>query len=158
MSLLGFIEHLARATMEMHVAEHRALERAAKIVQKEAKEEIGHYQEEAGPFVHWAELAESTKEDRVRQGFAEDEPLLRTGEMRDSIEYRVVEREAVVGSDSPIAEYQELGTTHIPPRSFLGGAAFRKAEEVAKIVGAAPVIALVGEQVIGGRLGISPED
>lgn len=148
MSLPGFIEHMARMTVTMHEAEHLALDRAARIVKAEAKREIGHYQDEAGPFQKWAELADSTKRQRARLGFPENEPLLRTGEMRDSIEHRVGDREAVVGSDSEIAEYQELGTQKIPPRSFLGGAAFRKAEDVAKELGRSVTMALVGQQTM----------
>jgi len=56
-------------------------------------------------------------------------PLLRTGEMRDSIEIDAPHHEApgvVVGyvfSNNPIARYQEMGTEHIPPRPFLSTAA-----------------------------------
>ena len=117
-----------------------------------AKEKIGEYQDEAGPFVAWAELAESTKADRTRQGFPEDEPLLRTGEMRDSIEHQVEVPVAQVGSNSDIAVYQELGTQHIPPRSFLGGAAVEKLDDIMKIVGEHAVAALVGEKVHEGRM------
>jgi phage gpG-like protein len=57
-----------------------------------------------------------------KQGIFADEPLLRTGELRESIEKHVERHEAVVGSDSKVAVAQELGTTTIPPRSFLGAA------------------------------------
>jgi phage gpG-like protein len=114
------------------------------VVEKEAKAEIGHYQGAAGPFSAWPELADATKEDRLKSGFSENDPLLRTGELRDSIEHTAGVDEAVVGSNSDIAVYQELGTQHIPPRSFLGGAAVRKGEEVANILGRHVVKALAG--------------
>ena len=154
MSLSAFVAHLVRATAELAHAEHEALTRAARIVEAEAKREIGEYQDEAGPFAPWAELADSTKADRVAHGFPENEPLLRTGELRESIGHAVGDREAVVGSDSDIAVYQELGTSQMPPRSFLGGAAFRKSEEVARALGSSAVQALVGKQVAGGSLSI----
>jgi hypothetical protein len=147
-SLLGFAEHLGVLAAEMVVAEHEGLERAATIIEREAKASVGHYQDAAGPFVAWAELADATKADRLHQGFPENEPELRTGALRDSIEHKVGEKEAEVGSDSPIMEYQELGTIRIPPRSILGGAAARKGEEAAEAIGQDVFLALVGRNEI----------
>lgn len=148
-SILGFVEHLGVMAAEVVVAEHEGLERAAQIIEREAKAAIGAYQAEAPPFAAWAPLAEATKTDRVRQGFPADEPELRTGELRDSIKHTVGEKEAEVGSDSPIMEYQELGTARIPPRSILGGAAVRKGEQAAEAIGEDVVLALVGQRFGG---------
>ena len=53
--------------------------------------------------------------------------------MRDSIEHKVIsDKEAEIGSNSDIAVIQELGTSTIPARSFLAGAAAHEAENVAK--------------------------
>ena len=92
------------------------LDDIGKLAQSMAKSYIGSYQH------GWAPLAESTIADKAAKGFAVPAPLLRTGEMRDSIEYEVelAEFEVVVGSHLLIALYQELGTSRIPPRSFLG--------------------------------------
>lgn len=144
MSLAGFIGFLAGAHERIEDATHRGLEKAARIIESEAKAEIGTYQGQAGPFAAWQELADATKADRVAQGFKENDPLLRTGDMRDSIGHVVSGHEAAVGSDSDIAVFQEMGTSKIPPRSFLGGAAFRKAEDVAKVLGHSAVMGLVG--------------
>jgi phage gpG-like protein len=154
LSILGAIARLSEMAIAVEVEQRRALERAALVVEAEAKREIGTYQDETGPFAPWAELADTTKNDRVRQGFSENEPLLRTGDMRDSIDHVVEQDEAVVGSNSDIAVYQELGTDRIPPRSFLGGAASRRGEEVARILGGGVVKALVGKDVVGGLLPI----
>lgn len=137
---------------EIHHETHRALERAARVVEREAKAEIGDYQTAAGPFMAWAPLAEATVADRVAHGYAPDEPLLRTGALRDSIGHSVEMQgvaagEAIVGSTSRIAVYQELGTATIPPRSFLGGAAVRMTPEVLALIGAGAVKALVGPGV-----------
>lgn len=133
--------------------QHHALDRAAALVQKEAKAMIGEYQEGAGELVPWAELADATKDDRVKQGFPENEPLLRTGEMRESIERKVLDGStAAVGSDNDKAVWQELGTPTIPPRSFLGIAAIRKGEDAARIVGEGISAALVGKKVFGGSM------
>lgn len=154
--------HLALRLAEIAVVQHEAglnaLEKVGRIVEKRAKAKIGEYQDQAGPFVAWAELADATKEDRARQGYPDDEPLLRTGEMRDSIQHQVGSHEVQVGSNSDIAVYQELGTKHIPPRSFLGGAVVDEMDRVVDTVGHHAVAALVGQGVHGGRMLIEGEE
>jgi hypothetical protein len=152
MSLAGFAAKLAELTIAVHEEGVKALEAAAVIVETEAKAEIGIYQSGAGPFAQWATLADSTLAEKERLGYAPpDNPLLRTGDMRDGIQHTVVPAAsggtAYVGSDDPVAEYQELGTDRIPPRSFLGGALFRKTDEVKAITGAYVYGALVGRKV-----------
>lgn len=154
-SILGFVEHLAVMAAEMVVVEHEALERAAEVIEHEAKESVGHYQEQSGPFAAWDPLAEATMADRAAKGFPEDEPELRTGEMRDSIEHVVIGHEAEIGSNSEILEWQELGTAKMPPRSVLGGAAARKADAVSAEIGREVVAALVGDEVFQKRLAIT---
>lgn len=138
------------------VAEYQeALDHAAEIVEVRAKEILGEYQDDTGPFAPWRELAASTLADKAAHGYPMPSPLLRTGEMRDSIERTVEPRRALVGSDSDIAMWQELGTHgpnpgadgyHVPPRSFLGAAAFQKEDEVADILGFGAL-----DQVFNGR-------
>lgn len=151
-TLAEFVGGIAGMVESVQHETHKALERAARVIEREAKKEIGHYQDEAAPFVGWAELADRTKADRVAQGYPENEPLLRDGTLRDSIGHVVQGHEAAIGSNSDIAVYQELGTGHIPPRSFLGGAAVRKETEVVKIIGEGAVIGLVGAEVVGRYL------
>ena len=157
-SLLGFAAKLTELTVVVHEESKHALERAAVIVEKEAKASVGTYQDEAGPFAAWAELADSTKADRLRQGFSENDPELRTGEMRDSIEHTVImdgfSGEAHVGSDDEILEYQELGTSKMPPRSILGGALFREADAVVEIIGSSVYGALIGKEVHEGEIAV----
>ena len=116
-----------------------ALEDGCKIVEKEAKRVIGTYD------YGWPQLAQSTQEDRVRSGFSANEPLLRTGEMRDTVEHTVQGHSGFVGSNDDKAVWQELGTSRgIPPRSFLGGAAAHKGAEVAEKIGEVVVKKIVG--------------
>lgn len=150
MSLLEFAALLPRLAVEAVAAEHEALEYAARVVEKEAKDAVGHYQEASGPFAAWAELADATKADREHQGYPANEPELRTGELRDSIEHTVGAslsgaHSAEIGSNSDVMVYQELGTPKMPPRSILGGAAARKEKEVVEILGGTVFAALVGE-------------
>ena len=113
----------------MHQAEREGLEKAATIVETEAKRVIGTYDYD------WVELAQSTQTDRMQRGFPPNEPLLRTGELRDSIQHTVGDREAHIGSNNQKAVWQELGTSRIPPRSFLGAAAVHKEKEVVAAIG-----------------------
>ena len=142
---VSFLSMAERVQLEQSAA----LKKAALIVQKEARSEIGDYQPDKGPFAAWAELADSTQKDRAAKGFPDNEPLLRTGALRDSIEHTVKSHhEAEVGSDSLIAVYQELGTNHIPPRSFLGGAAFTKSHEVKALLGHSVIATIMGKKAI----------
>lgn len=144
-------------TVKALVASEAALSRSAKIIQKDAKARIGHYQEAVGPFQDWAELAESTKEDRVRQGYSEDDPLLRSGKLRNSIQVEAFPHEAVIGSKEDIAAYQEFGTEKIPPRPFLGPAAYANAPKVARLIGDVAVSAITGGVPVHPSLGYDLE-
>lgn len=163
-SILDAIVKIGEMTIAVKEVERSAMDKATRIVQAEAKREIGSYQDQAGQFVAWAELADSTLADKERKGFGTPDPLLRTGDLRDGIERRVEQSgflgitEGAVGSDSDIAVYQELGTQKMPPRSFLGGAAFRMADKVAEVLGASVVAALVGNKVYGGSIAINCDD
>ncbi len=155
--LHGFLElaaKLGETALAQHEMEHHALEKVARVVDKRAKEKIGEYQEQAGPFAGWAELADSTKEDRLRQGYTENDPGLRSGEMRDSIEHVVRDGEAQVGSDDDKMVWFELGTSKQPPRSVLGGAVVEEMDKITEIVGTSAVAALVGKGVHGGKMAI----
>lgn len=108
-----------------------------KEIEEAAKDEIGFYQPAVGPFEAWAPLAESTKADRVRQGYTEDDPLLRSGELKESIESEVIGLAAIVGTKSEIGFWQEIGTENIPPRPFIGPAYVRKIDPLMESIGLA---------------------
>jgi HK97 gp10 family phage protein len=150
---LAFSEHLAILSIGIAKAEERALEKCAVLIEKDAKAQIGYYQGAVGPFQDWAPLADSTETQKAKLGYALDAPLLRKGDLRDSIEHEVEGREAVVGSKSDIAGYQEFGTETIPPRPFIGPAAFKNKENIQKILGHAIVEGITEGQVIHSSLG-----
>ena len=149
----AFAAHLIMreaATAEML---HAGLKHVAREIEKTAKEEIGVYQSEVGPFPSWPALAEATVDDRIRQGYSPDEPLLRTGDLRESIKHEVKGLEAIIGSDSPIAAYQEFGTDKIPPRPFIGPAAFHNKKTIIETIGLASVRGIAGGAPIREELG-----
>lgn len=152
-SLAQFAEHLAAVSVAVVVAEQRALEKVAQLVENTAKDEIGHYQEAAGPFPAWDDLADSTEAEKARLGYPVDAPLLRTGDLRDSIQHEVSGADAVIGSKSDVMEWQEFGTSRIPARPVIGPAAFRNKEKIQRIIGAAAVEGLTGGEVIHHALG-----
>ncbi len=123
--LTRFVGVLLHAQMSIkHQRAHR-LERAGKMVEEAAKDAIGTY------HFSWPPLAPETV---ARKGA--DTPLLQTGELRDSIGYKLVDEHSVdVGSDNEKAVYHELGTATIPPRSFLVSAAVEKEQEVVTLFG-----------------------
>jgi hypothetical protein len=151
-SLGGFAAHLLTMVEKQVDAQTAALDKGAAIVQKAAIAKFGQYQAEAGEFVAWAELADATKEDRVRQGYPEDEPGLRSGETRDSIQRTAGPAEAHIGSDKDELVWFELGTPTQPPRSVLGAAAVEQGERVSHVIGQSLFTALVGKEVLGGLL------
>ncbi len=71
-------------------------------------------------------------------------PWLRTGELRGSIGHDVDGAVAVVGSSSDVAVDQELGTSTVPPRSFLAATAAGGADETVTLIAAALARHLTG--------------
>jgi hypothetical protein len=147
---------MALELVENEVALYEALEhgldRVLSRVQRVAKAEFGVYQPAVGAFQAWPELADSTKADRVAQGYSENEPLHRSGDLEESVEKEREGLDGVVGSKDPVLLYQEFGTERIPPRPVLGPAAFRSKPWIEKLVGAAAVAGIVGGQDLA-RLG-----
>lgn len=147
-----FAAFLTGAVATMETRQAALMTKAALVIETEAKSRIGSYHGAEGPFSAWPQLAESTKQDRVSKGFTPNDPLLRSGGLRDSIGHRSNSREAVIGSNKDEAVWQELGTKKIPPRSFLGSAGAAKADEVVDLIGKGSVEALMGP---GARIPIS---
>lgn len=129
-SIGAFADHLATLSLGMEAELHRGLDKAAAAVEATAKSEFGEYQAAVGPYPEWEQLAESTQQERERLGYTPNDPLLRSGELRDSVGREVRHMEAVIGSRSPVMFYQELGTPRIPPRPVLGPALIRSEEAI----------------------------
>lgn len=89
---------------------HHALEKIGKHLEKKAKKKIGHLQ------IGWDKLADSTEAEKVRQGHPANAPLLRTGELRESISHEVEGHTVTVGSTDEVMVYHEFGTHKMPPR------------------------------------------
>src|SRR5205823_182765 len=126
-------------TLDEHLRLHDVAKEQAEECAQRAKDMLGHYQP------GWPPLAESTQAERERQDYAADEPLLRTGQLRDDI---TVETDAAglvadIGipanaASAPYAAAQEYGTIDIggsiPPRPFLRPALDEQAPHVVAAV------------------------
>ncbi len=151
-SMAAFAEHLIVSELHTLRALEVGLEKAAVMVEKQAKAEIGHLQPAAGEFHAWAELAESTIEDKTAKGYAfngDYNPLLRTGKLLESIKHHTEEFEAVIGSDDEVMMWQELGTAKIPPRSVLGMAAVVCGTDIKEILGSHLLQGILQKRIVG---------
>jgi hypothetical protein len=143
-SLGGFAEFLASAAIAgaEKKAKRTALEIGARMVRDEARSALGTYR------YQWPQLAQATQDDRVQLGFSANEPGLRTGAMRDSIEYTIISsEEAEIGSNDDNMVYFELGTNTQPPRPTLTTAAIRRGQEIADVAGILVANAIAGHSV-----------
>jgi HK97 gp10 family phage protein len=122
--LAEFALHLKQIERDMHEASRLIVRQACVMVAAEAKRVIGT------DGYNWPTLSEHTK--KTQPGM-----LLETGEMRASIEWSTSHdgMEGYVGSNNDKAVWQELGTSRIPPRSFLAGALHHEAPEIVKMAG-----------------------
>jgi phage gpG-like protein len=123
-SLEAFATFLVGASVEEVIADASARGGVAGFLTKEIKDRIGDPDRLPPP------LAESTQEQRAKDGFSADQTLLRTGELRDSIGWEHIgRRETVVGSTDEKAPFHEFGTSRIPRRSFLASTVVEKNDE-----------------------------
>ena len=130
-SLADLARQFQRVNVALSKEIDRSLEEIGKYVTTVAQAKIGDQQPSVSSpqgegFPLWEPLKDETEAEKVALGYAAGEPLLREGDMRDSIGFEVsgtYEAEAVtVGATDKKAEFHEFGTASIPPRPFLGAA------------------------------------
>jgi hypothetical protein len=137
MDLDMFAREIAQSSAAIAIGLESQFKLIVKDIEETAKEELGVYQPAVGSFNAWAPLAESTMAGRVLAGYLANEPLLRSGELRDTIESEIVGLAAIVGTKSEIGLWQEVGTDRIPPRPFIGPAYVRKIDPLMDAIGLA---------------------
>lgn len=141
--LASFAAHFA--TLHHHIQEEaeRALKKAALLIEKSAKVELGYYQPGVGPYPAWAQLAQSTLATHALYGVG-DTPLMLTGALYASIEHEIQGPTAIIGTKSEIGAYQEFGTARIPPRPFMGPAVYTNIDKIKAIFRRGLVSGLMG--------------
>jgi hypothetical protein len=127
------------------LAKREGLAAAGELVKADAQNRIGSYQGAVAEFSAWAPLSEATKADRVAKGFSADDPLLRTGALRDAIEVKHEPESVVVGvfdsNLTTIAAAMEYGYWNsraqrpVAPRSFLRAAAGSLFQPIGRAIG-----------------------
>lgn len=90
-SLGALARHFDDVANRLPRAINRELETQGAAIEAKAKAKFGTYQE------GWPSLAESTKQERVRQGYTPDDPLFRSGELQSLVTHAVDEGGLFVG-------------------------------------------------------------
>ncbi len=135
-SLAGFARHFAKLAAIGEEVAHHAADRGGEIIEKTAKDKLGHYQESDGLFRAWAPLADSTEAKKKSMGAPLGAPGIMTGAMYASLERKTEGATSVVGTDDIHMVYFELGTKTQPARSVLGASAFESRPKLEIQVGA----------------------
>lgn len=136
-SLSQFVALLNQTAAQFPSSVRSGLDGAGRRMAGTAQGYLGEYQDRrVGPFGHWPMLSPRTVDEKTRLGYSPpDNPLLRTGMMRQSIGHTVDRDSVTIGSTDPVARYQEFGTVNMPPRAFIGRAvAERGREEGARVL------------------------
>jgi hypothetical protein len=136
-SILGFVAHLKVLDLEMKTVGHAVVAKACQMVANAAKEALGTYE------FGWIPLKPETIAHKMRG----DSPLLETGELRDS-EGNI----GHVGSNADRAVWMELGTSKIPPRSFLAAAAMQQEHLIHKMAERAVIAIVLGKGLASSEM------
>jgi phage gpG-like protein len=140
-SVLGFVAKLGAIERDMHILGQAIVARACELVCAEAKRVIGE------GYPEWPALQPETLAHKMM-----NTPLLETGELRASIEWQSHGLEGAVGSNNDKAVWHELGTSRIPPRSFLMGAAMHMEDKIHKMATKAVVAVMLGKGLHGSEM------
>ena len=140
-SILGFVAQLGTIEKNLHELGPAIVARACEMVCAEAKRVIGE------GYPEWPALKPETLARKMM-----NTPLLETGELRASIEWNAEGNEGHVGSNNDKAVWHELGTSRIPPRSFLMGAAMRMEVKIHAMAARAVMAVLAGRGLHSSEL------
>jgi phage gpG-like protein len=142
MSILEFVAKTKAIEHDLRELGPAIVARACEMVCAEAKRVVG----EGYPV--WPALRPETL---ARKMMAT--PLLETGELRASIEWQSHGLEGAVGSNNDKAVWHELGTSKIPPRSFLMGAAIRMEPKIHAMAARAVMAVMAGRGLHSSEFG-----
>jgi phage gpG-like protein len=133
-TILGFVAKLAAIEADMKITSEAIVAKACELVAAEARRVLGE------GYPEWPALQPSTLARKIGPG-----PLLETGELQASIEWHAEGLHGEVGSNNDKAVWHEFGTSKIPPRSFLAGAAVRMGPEIEKLAARAVRAVMLGK-------------
>jgi phage gpG-like protein len=142
MSILEFVAKTKAIDHDLKKVEHAIIVKACEMVAGEARRVIGE------GYLEWPALQPETLAKKLGAG-----PLLETGELRASIEWNAEGNEGFVGTDNEKGLWHELGTSKIPPRPFLMGAAMRMEPLIHAMAAKAVMAVLAGRGLHSAELG-----
>lgn len=142
MSNVSFEELIMKFAVMPKIIEkeiEKSMKKSAMKVRDDATKKFGEYQPAVGPYPAWENLKEVTIKQKTKAGGGED-PLIGhysgkklskwPAPLRNTIGIKVEGMTAAVGTDDPIGEYHEYGTSHIPPRPFLRPALYENQDTI----------------------------
>jgi HK97 gp10 family phage protein len=136
------IEKFLSVPEGVHLATKTALTKSAVEVHKTATKKFGHYQGAIGPYNAWAVLNPEYVQQKLKAGSKGDDPLIGHSlysnkvyptPLRQALTMDVQLTYAKVGTNDPIGEWQEFGTSRIPTRPFLRPALFQNEAKIKEI-------------------------
>jgi phage gpG-like protein len=141
-SFATFATHLQLLAIEGKIVRRGIVEAGAQEVQDTARGMIGFYHDDP----HWPELSPEYEAAKVKAGYEADAPLLRTGEMRDSITHSISldGNSATIGTDDQKMVWHELGTDRMPPRPVMSPAGAHSAPRIVHMATKAAVAWVAG--------------
>jgi HK97 gp10 family phage protein len=133
-SLLGMAAKLHAIEADMKLTTEQIVAQACAMIAEEARKVLGTYD------LGWVSLRPETIAHKMRG----DSPLLETGKLRGSIQWNASGNEGYVGTNDPVAQYHEFGTSKMPARPFLMGSAIAMEAKIHKMAAKAVMAALAG--------------
>lgn len=126
MTLIELARHFDISRWRMARALENAGHRIGQDLVISAQAKIGQSQPAIGPYPEWPDLADSTIAEKTRLGYSTPYPLLREGDLGDSIHFAVSRKaadvEVILYSNDPRMPAHEYGmpSRNLPARPVLG--------------------------------------
>lgn len=134
MTLVDLARHFEKSRWSMARALESAGHRIGKDLVEHAQAKFGEDQGAVGPYPEWAPLADSTITEKARLGYDTPFPLIREGDLKNSISYQVDRQAATVvvylfSTDwkMPLHEYGSPAA-NLPARPVLGPTVYERRE------------------------------
>jgi hypothetical protein len=110
----GLAEHMRKAAAKLPKAIEKELDTQGALILTEIKAKFGTYQ--AG----WPQLAEVTQEQRTKLGFSPNDPLFRSGDLRDAVKAERTDFKLFIGIKDGAVTLEAPGSKPVDAALVLG--------------------------------------